>query len=70
VSDTEILKFIAGELAISLSSLAERIKLSQDELGSRLQSLASRGLVRAQGMLGTPGAVYSVTQDGARKLER
>jgi len=70
VSDIDILKFIAKELASRLSSLSETFKISPDDMKSRLQLLASRGLVRAQGMLDSPSAVYSVTQDGAKKLEK
>jgi hypothetical protein len=79
-TDVEILEFIGAELACSLSTLSKRFvdrgtaqavcgKLSQDQLKSNLQSLTYRGLLRVQGMADSPDVVYSITQDGARKLE-
>jgi predicted transcriptional regulator len=67
--DMKILKYIAEQLATSLTSLSKNFNLSEDEMKSNLQPLISRGLVRVQGMVESPAAVYSVTQDGAKKLE-
>jgi len=69
-TDIEILEFIAGELASTLSELSERFGLAEDLMRFRLETLISNGWLRVQGMVDSPAAVYSVTQDGAKKLER
>jgi hypothetical protein len=68
-TEVEILEFIGAELASSLSTLSKKFRLSQDELRPKLESLTSRGLLRVQGKVDSSDVVYSITQDGARKLE-
>jgi len=65
----EILAFLEKELAIPLSSLSERFQVPQDKMRSAMESLATRGLVRVQGILDSPGVIYSITEDGARLVE-
>lgn len=70
VDDTMILKFIAAELATPSTALAVKFNLPEEQIKSKLQPLISHGLVRVQGMVDSPSAVYSVTQAGAEAIER
>lgn len=69
ITDAEIVEFIGAELASQLSAVSRRFGLSQEQMRARLDSLKSRGLVRVQGIVDSAEAVYSLTQDGARKIE-
>jgi hypothetical protein len=68
-TDEEILQFVGAELASPLPLISTKFGLSHDQMRSRLQSLVERRLLRVHGTVDSPDAVYSITQDGARKLE-
>jgi len=70
ITDSALLEFIAKELAASSSTLVTKLKLTQEQVQSKIQPLIERGWVRAQGALENPSTVFSITQGGAEALER